>query len=184
MTMDAVQYYTLAILLVAAGVCAWLTNLLTLPGNWIVVALAALFAWLGPQVGSLGVSWLIVGILTALAVLGEIIEFAASAWGASKQGASRRAAALSILGAMFGGIAGATAGLPIPVIGPIVGAVLGGALGAFGGAYLGETWKGRTHGESMLAGRGAFSGRLWGMVGKIAVGAVMIVLLGLDALVM
>jgi uncharacterized protein len=182
--MDAVQYYLLAMLLIAAGVCAWLTNLLTLPGNWIVVALAALFAWLGPRDGSWGISWLVVGILTALAVLGEIIEFAASALGAAKQGASRRAAVLSILGAMIGSIAGATAGLPIPILGPVVGAVLGGAVGAFGGAYLGEGWKGRTHGESVLAGRGAFSGRLWGMVGKIAVGAIMIVLLALDAFVM
>lgn len=182
--MDAVQYYLLATLLLTAGVCAWLTNLLTLPGNWIVLGLAALFAWLGPRDGSWGISWLVVAILAALAVLGEIVEFAASAWGAAKQGASRRAAVLSILGAMVGSIMGATAGLPIPILGPVVGAVLGGAVGAFGGAYLGESWKGRTHGESVLVGRGAFSGRLWGMIGKIAVGAVMIVVLALDAFVM
>ena len=182
--MEAAQYYLLATLLIAAGACAWLTNLLTLPGNWAVLALAALFAWLGPRDGSWGIRWSVVAILAALAVLGEIIEFAASAWGTARQGASRRAAMLSIFGAMVGSILGATAGLPIPVIGPIVGALLGGAAGAFGGAYLGESWKGRTHGESLLAGRGAFSGRLWGMAGKIAVGAVMVVVLAFDAFVM
>jgi uncharacterized protein len=178
--MDALQYYFLATLLLALGVCAWLTNLLTLPGNWLVLGMAALFAWLGPHNESWGISWLIVGVLAALAVLGEIVEFAASALGAKKRGASRRAAVLSILGAMIGSIAGATAGLPIPILGPVIGAVLGGAAGAFGGAYAGETWKGRTHGESFSAGRGAFSGRLWGMIGKIAVGAVMLVVLALD----
>jgi uncharacterized protein YqgC (DUF456 family) len=179
--MDAALYYLLATLLITAGVCAWLTNLLTLPGNWIVLAFALLFAWLVPLDGSRGVSWLVIAILAALAIVGEIIEFAASAWGAAKRGASRRAAVLSVLGAIIGSIAGATAGLPLPLIGPIVGAVLGGAVGAFAGAYLGETWKGRTHGESVLAGRGAFSGRLWGMIGKVAVGAVMLVVLALDA---
>jgi len=178
--MDAVQYYLLATLLLAAGLCAWLTNLLTLPGNWGVLGLAALFAWLGPHDSTWGVSWLLVGVLAALAILGEIIEFAASAMGAAKQGASRRAAVLSIVGAMVGSITGAMVGVPLPLLGPIIGAVLGGAAGAFGGAYLGETWKGRAHGERVAVGRGAFSGRLWGMIGKFAVGAVMMVILALD----
>lgn len=182
--MDAFQYYLLATLLLAAGICAWLTNLLTLPGNWLVLGMAALFTWLGPNDGSWGISWLNIGVLAALAVIGEIIEFAASALGAKKQGASRRAAVLSIIGAMLGSIAGATAGLPVPILGPVIGAVLGGAGGAFAGAYVGENWKGRTHQESFSVGRGAFAGRLWGMIGKIAVGAVMVVVLAIDLFAM
>ena len=85
---------------------------------------------------------------------------------------------------MLGSIVGAMAGIPVPILGPVIGAVLGGGAGAYGGAYLGESWKGRTHGESVAVGRGAFSGRLWGMIGKTAVGAVMIVVLAIDLFAM
>ena len=43
------------------------------------------------------------------------------------------------------------------------------------GAYLGEAWKGRPHEARVAAGRGAFTGRIWGTVGKLAVGAIMLV---------
>jgi uncharacterized protein len=60
-------------------------------------------------------------------------------------------------------------------------ALLGGAAGAFFGAYLGEAWKGRAHEHRVAAGRGAFSGRIWGTVGKLAVGAAMLVIVAWDA---
>jgi uncharacterized protein YqgC (DUF456 family) len=130
-----------------------------------------------------GISWSMVIILAVLAVLGEVIEFAAGAAGAAKQGASRRAVALSMVGAIVGSVAGLIAGapIPIPLIGPLVTAILGGAAGAFGGAYLGEAWKGRDELARTAAGRGAFFGRIWGTVGKFAVGAVMLVVVAGDA---
>ena len=60
-------------------------------------------------------------------------------------------------------------------------ALVGGAAGAFFGAYLGEAWKGRPHDERIAAGRGAFTGRIWGTVGKLAVGAVMLAIVAWDA---
>jgi hypothetical protein len=60
-------------------------------------------------------------------------------------------------------------------------AVIGGALGAFAGAYLGEAWTGRSEEERRAAGRGAFSGRLWGTVGKLAIGAIMLAIVAWDA---
>ena len=47
--MNAWLYYTLAIGLVAAGFVCWLINLLSLPGNWALLVLTALFAWLVPH---------------------------------------------------------------------------------------------------------------------------------------
>jgi hypothetical protein len=82
---------------------------------------------------------------------------------------------------MFGSIGGLTLGAPVPVLGSFVLAVLGGAGGAFAGAYLGEAWKGRSEEERRAAGRGAFAGRLWGTVGKLAVGAVMLAIVAWDA---
>src|SRR5215813_11687850 len=95
-------YYPAAVLLVLVCIAAWLTNLLTLPGNWFVVGLAALFAWWFPADASRGILWKTVIILVVLAVVGEVIEFVAGAAGAAKQGASMRAVALSLVGAFVG----------------------------------------------------------------------------------
>jgi uncharacterized protein YqgC (DUF456 family) len=180
--MNVWLYYTLAIVLViACGVC-WLANLFSLPGNWGIAALAALFAWLVPAVGSRGVSFTAVGILVALATVGEVIEFAAGAVGAAKVGASRRSIWFSLVGAMAGSIGGAALGVPIPVIGSLVAALVGGSVGAFAGAYLGESSLNRSHTERLSIGKGAVIGRLWGTVGKFAVGAVMLAVASVDAL--
>jgi uncharacterized protein len=175
-------YYTLAIGLVAAGLTCWLTNLLSLPGNWALLGLTALFAWLVPHDGSRGITWNTVWILLVLATVGEIIEFVAGAAGAAKRGASRRSIWLSLLGALAGSIGGAIVGLPIALVGSPVAALLGGAIGAFVGAYLGETWAERPQGHSFEVAKGAFFGRLWGTVGKFAVGAVMLGVMAVDAL--
>jgi uncharacterized protein YqgC (DUF456 family) len=176
-------YYLWALLLVVGCAVAWLLNLVTLPGNWLIVVGAALFAWLLPVQQGRGIAWSMVIVLAVLAVLGEVIEFAAGAAGAAKQGASRRAVALSMVGGIVGSIAGLAAGvpIPIPVVGPLVMALLGGAGGAFAGAYLGEAWKGRDETARTAAGRGAFVGRIWGTVGKFAVGAVMLAIVAWDA---
>jgi uncharacterized protein YqgC (DUF456 family) len=114
-------------------------------------------------------------------VIGELVEFGAGAAGAAKQGASRRGVALSILGAIVGSVVGLAIGAPIPVLGSFIMALVGGAAGAFAGAYLGEAWKGRPEDQRVAAGRGAFVGRIWGTVGKLAVGAIMLAILTWDA---
>ncbi|HEX6986864.1 MAG TPA: DUF456 family protein, partial [Planctomycetaceae bacterium] len=91
------------VLLVLAAIGCWFANVFTLPGNWLIVGLAALFAWLLPadEYGR-GFGWVTVGVLALIAALGEAIEFAAGAAGAAKHGASRRAMLLSMAGAMLG----------------------------------------------------------------------------------
>jgi uncharacterized protein YqgC (DUF456 family) len=175
-------YYLLAVLLILAAGACWLSNLLTLPGNWAIVGIAALFAWLASSIESRGVSWTTVGVLAALAAAGEVIEFAAGAAGAAKVGASRRSVWLSLVGGLVGSMAGAAVGAPIPVVGSLVAALVGGSIGAFAGAYLGESTVRRPHAERMAVGTGAVVGRLWGTLGKFAVGAVMLGVLTVDAL--
>lgn len=174
-------YYAWSVLLVLGCTMAWATTFLMLPGNWIIVGLAAAFAWLVPAGAGQGLAWHTVGVSAGLAALGEVIEAAAGAAGAAKRGASRRALVLAVLGAMFGSISGAVVGVPVPVIGPILGALAGGALGAFAGAYLGEMWKGKSSGESVMVGKGALIGRLLGTVGKLAAGAIMCVVIAVSA---
>jgi hypothetical protein len=174
--MEPWLYYLWAILLVVGSLVAWLTTLLTLPGNWFIAGFTALFAWLIPADSGRGIDWATVAVLLGLALVGEVIEFGASAAGAAKQGASKRGVALSMVGAIIGSVLGLMVGTPFPVVGNFVMALLGGALGAVGGAYLGESWKGRPEEDRVAVGRGAFAGRIWGTIGKLAVGAVMCVI--------
>jgi uncharacterized protein YqgC (DUF456 family) len=174
-------YYPSALVLLVLCIGAWLTSLFTLPGNWIVVALAAGFAWLFPEEAGRGIGWWTVGVVVGLAAIGEVIEFVAGAAGAAKQGASKRAVAMSLVGAIIGSIVGVLIGTPLPILGSFVMALLGGAIGAFAGAYLGEMWKGRGEAERRAAGQGAFVGKIWGTLGKLACGAVAIGVVAVDA---
>ncbi len=176
-------YYLWATLLVLAACVAWSTNFVTLPGNWVIVGLAGLFAWAFPAgANAPGLSWETVGLMIVIAIGGEVIEFAAGAAGAARQGASRRAIALALAGTVVGSITGVIMGVPVPVVGPLIGALLGGAGGAFAGAYLGEMWKHGGSDQSVSVGWGAAVGRLLGTVGKLAIGAVLVVILAVRVL--
>ncbi len=177
-------YWVCLSLLLLANVACWAVSFFMLPGNWVMVGLAAGCAFFLPeQEGGLGISWWAVLVLALLAGLGELIEFAAGAAGAAKEGASRRAMILSLVGAIIGSICGAIIGVPIiPVVGSVVFALGGAAAGAFLGAFLGETWKGRSGEERMNISKGALVGRLLGTVGKRNVGSVMVVYITFESL--
>lgn len=166
-----------AILLLLVAVFLWALNLIGLPGNWLVIAAAALYAYFMPADSRLDVTlWTLLG-LVGLALIGEAVEFVAGALGAKKAGGSRRSAALALLGSMAGGLFGLTVGLPIPIVGSIAAALLFAGLGALGGAVLGEQWKGRTLDQSLRVGESAFWGRILGTFGKTVIGALMIIVL-------
>lgn len=169
-------------LLCLINVVSWTSNLLSLPGNWIIVLATAIYAYFFPESAGSGIGWMGLAILVALAIAGEILEFVAGAAMAGKRGASRRAMALAVVGTMLGSLLGAIFTIPIPVLGPIVGALAGGAVGAFCGAWLGELWKGKSVEEGMRVGTGAMLGRLLGTSGKLLVGAVMVVVATVDAI--
>ena len=163
-----------ALLFILAVLGFWLTTLLGLPGNWMIVAATALYAWLIPENHSATMRWLAVGIVAGLALLGEVVELAASAAGVKKKGGSRRGAILALLGSMVGAVAGMFFGLPVPVIGSVTAALLFAGVGALAGAMLGETMAGRSLDHSWEVGQAAFWGRLLGTVAKAMIGAVMV----------
>lgn len=176
------SYYAWASVLVFSASIAWSTNFVTLPGNWFIVAMAALFVEV-METGDAaqGLNWHAVILLGVIAAGGEVIEFFAGAAGAANKGGSRRAVALAIIGTLIGSITGAIMGLPIPILGPLIGALAGGAGGAFAGAYLGEMWKHGGADKSISVGWGAAIGRLFGTLGKLAAGMVMLVVLAVRA---
>lgn len=163
-----------ALLLILVMVVAWLLTLLGLPGNWVMVAAAAVYAAFAPVTQPAGLGWEIVAVLVGLALVGELIEFIAGAAGVAKGGGSRRGALLAIVGSVVGAILGAGVGIPIPVIGPIVAAILFAALGAMVGAMIGEHSVGRTAEATWQIGKAAFWGRLFGTLAKATIGAAMV----------
>jgi len=104
------------------------------------------------------------------------VEFLAGALGVKRAGGSRRGAIYSLGGGLAGGIVGMFVGLPIPIIGSAIAAVLCASLGAMAGAVIGENSIGRETGHSLQIGKAAFWGRLFGTLGKTAVGAIMVVI--------
>ena len=153
----------------------WVLQLVGLPGNWLIVIAAAVYAWLLPPDASTAIGWPAVAILLVLAILGEVVEFIAGALGVTRAGGSRRGAVLAIVASTIGGILGIFVGVPIPIVGSLVGAVVFGGLGALVGAVVGETWQGRDLETSLEIGKGAFVGRLLGTVAKMVVCSLLVV---------
>jgi hypothetical protein len=165
----------LALLIVLAA--GWFMTLLSLPGNWLMVLGAALYALLVPDPWRVDVSWIAVGVVLAVAVLGEVLETLAVAMGTSRAGGSKRSALLGLCGSIGGGLVGALVGLPVPVVGSVIAVVLFAAAGATLGAYVGEAWKGRTAAASWQVGKAAFWGRLLGTMAKILAASVIVAVL-------
>ncbi|MFG0265756.1 MAG: DUF456 domain-containing protein [Rhodopirellula sp. JB055] len=154
---------------------AWLLNLVALPGNWLAIALMAMYAWLGPETGRWQLGLASLTIAFVLGLVGELVEFLAGAMGASRAGASRRATLMAIVGSILGAIAGGIVGLPIPVVGPVLAAILFGGLGATAGAMFAEWNDGKAWRENWRIGQAAFWGRTTGTVGKMVAGLLILV---------
>jgi uncharacterized protein YqgC (DUF456 family) len=110
------------------------------------------------------------------AVAAEILEFAAGALGAKRAGGSRRGTIMAVVGSMIGAVLGAIIGLPIPIIGSVLAAILFAGMGATAGAMYGEWTDGRSWKESWAVGHAAFWGRTFGTLGKVSVGAIIVLI--------
>ncbi len=168
--------FLMASLLVFICIAAWLLNLVALPGNWLAVLTIGVYVWLGPESGRGQIGLVPLGLAFLAAIIGEVLEFAAGAVGASRAGASRRATIMAIAGSMIGAIVGSIIGLPIPLVGPVLAALLFGGLGATAGAMLAEWNDGKPWRENWRIGHAAFWGRTTGTVGKMAVGLLIVLI--------
>jgi uncharacterized protein YqgC (DUF456 family) len=106
----------LAVLLVAAGVAG--TVVPAMPGPFLTLTGLFLFAW---SDGFSQTGWWTMGVVTAFTLATAGVDFIATALGAGRVGASRRAMA----GAIIGTFAGLFFGLPGLIIGPFIGALAG-----------------------------------------------------------
>jgi uncharacterized protein YqgC (DUF456 family) len=167
--------YVYAVVLTLLNVGLWFGILFNLPGTWLMVLFPVILEWWKP--GQFMFSWTVLLVAAGFAALGEVLEFALGAAGSRQAGGSRLAAGLAMVGGFVGGIMGTA--LPVPIVGTLFGA----CLGAFAGALGGDLWVGRPLFQSLKAGQGAAAGRFWGTVAKLAVGAVIVVILAIAAFV-
>jgi len=151
------------------GVClAALASLLFgIPGTFLIVAAALVYAW---ATGFAAVHWSTIGWLALLALAGEGIELAAASVATAGTQPSRRAAVAALAGGLVGGLIGT------PFLFGI-GSLLGALLGAFAGAALAVASEGGGAMAAWATGLAALRGRLLGFVCKSAIAVVMLVLL-------
>lgn len=153
--MDTVWWFA-ALVVMAIGLLG--TVLPVVPGTTIILGAAIGHRILtGPENG---VSWWVLGLLVALALVSYALDFASSYFGAKYFGASK----WGVVGAVIGGIVGLFTGFVTLLITPIIGAVLG------------ELIAGKRLIAAGKAGWGTLLGNLAGMVGKLAIALAMIVL--------
>jgi uncharacterized protein YqgC (DUF456 family) len=143
---------------------ALVSHLIGLPGNWIILAEALIYALITHF--DKGIGWYDLLALALMAGAGELAEFLLTAYGAQKYGASKKAVA----GALAGGLAGA---IIINSFLPLIGAVIGAFLGVYCGAFLVTYAVEKDLAQSLRSGLGAFMGRLGAVLVKGAMGVAM-----------
>ncbi|UCG16859.1 MAG: DUF456 domain-containing protein [Phycisphaerales bacterium] len=149
--------------LVVACLAGVLLAVVQLPGTWLILAVAIAYSWLG--------DWdrltpTVLCVLAGMAVIGELVEFAASALVVRRAGASRRASWYALGGGFIGMF---VFSLPLPVIGTVA----GGVIGCFVGAVIGEMTVRDDMMGAARVGLLAAAGRALGTVGKLLVAVAM-----------
>ena len=150
-----------------------------LPGTWLMIGFAVGIhlidqAWFLPEGASSSTGWWAIGIGVALAVVGEIVEFAAGAFGAKVGGGSKRSSWGAIIGAFVGAI-GLTPIIPVPIVGTLIGAIVGAFVGAMVGEMSGK--RPRTAGQAVKPAIGASIGRALGTTGKLIIALLVLAVL-------
>lgn len=163
----AIIGWTLFGLAIAVGMAL---NLVGLFGNWVILpAAVAAYFLTGMEHFTIG------GLVLALifAIIGELIEALASAWGAARFGGGKGSATAAIAGCILGGIFGT------PWF-PLVGTLVGACLGAFAAAALWEYIRlERTMDAAVWTGVGAAVGRVAGLLAKFCMGLAILAVLAL-----
>jgi uncharacterized protein YqgC (DUF456 family) len=149
--------------LVVACLAGVLLAVVQLPGTWVILAAAVAYSWHGDWAR---LTPTVLGVLAALALVGELVEFAASALVVRRAGASRRAGWYALGGGFVGMF---VFSLPLPVIGTIA----GGVIGCFVGAVIGEMTVRDDMMGAARVGLLAAAGRALGTMGKLLVAVAM-----------
>lgn len=145
--------WVLSVVLIVVGVAG--TVLPALPGTLFVLGGILLGAWIDDFTR---VGWVVVTIVSVLAVLAWVLDYVAGLLGARKAGASRQA----IIGAALGTVAGLFMGLVGVLFMPLV------------GAAIGEFIAQKDHQRAVKVGVATWLGIMAGLVSKVVIAFMMI----------
>ncbi len=145
--------YVLAALMMLVGTVG--VVLPVLPGLPLTFAGMLLAAWVG---GFQQVGWITLTVLGVLTALSVVVDLLSTALGAQRVGASR----LAILGSIIGTFAGLLF-LPIGIL-----------VGPFAGALIGEMLHGRELGQATKVGLATWMGLMLGVVLKVGLAFAML----------
>ena len=135
-----------------------------LPGTALVLAGIVLGAWIDDFTR---IGWFAITIVTVLAVLSWVMEYAAAPLGAKRAGASRQA----VIGAAVGTVIGIFMGLVGVFFMPLV------------GAAIGEFIARKDSGRAMKVGVATWLGLMAGMLAKVVLAFMMVGVFGVALLV-
>lgn len=135
-----------------------------LPGNWVIIGIAAVWAYFSDTVS---LTWQYFAFIVGLAAGGEIVESLAGHFGAKRFGGSSQGGYGGIVGALAGGILGAAF---LFGVGALPGALAGGFLGCF----IVEKGRGMETSPALRSAWGATLGRFGGFVVKFGIGIVIL----------
>ena len=157
--------WTLYLLLFTALLGGLFLVVLTLPGLWVMLGAAVLYA-AATRLHYVG--WKELLFLFVLAAVAEGVETVLGGAGAKKAGGGK----LGVVGGIVGGLLGGVflTFVPVPVVGTVVGIITGSFLGAAALEWAG----GKEVPHSVRIGVGAAKGRFIGIVSKVLFGVVMI----------
>jgi uncharacterized protein YqgC (DUF456 family) len=145
--------WVLSVVLIVVGVAG--TVLPALPGTLFVLGGIVLGAWIDDFTR---VGWVVVTLVSVLAVLAWVLDYVAGLLGARKAGASRQA----IVGAALGTVAGLFMGLIGVLFMPLV------------GAAIGEFIAQKDHQRAVKVGVATWLGIMAGLVSKVVIAFMMI----------
>ena len=161
-TLWAILIWLLTGLFFAVGLAGSLIP--NLPGPPLVFAGVLIYALL---TGFAQTGWLVLLVIFGLAALSQILDYAATAYGAKKYGGSAGA----MWGSVIGGIGGA-----------LIFSIFGLLIGIFLGAVIMDYFQNRSTRQALKVGGGSLLGLLGGTLMKIIVSLAMIGIFLFDAL--
>lgn len=158
------MHYFFAIICIALMILSLMLIFLSLPGTWVILALAGLWGFFS---GAPEFHWQFFFMLAGLAGLGELVEFLAGYFGSKRYGGSNKGS----VGGMIGAVTGAILCTPF-FFG--FGALPGALAGSFAGTYIMEKSGGMGNNGAIKAAYGATLGRFGGFVVKLGIGMCMV----------
>lgn len=159
--------YLYVILFIVFMILGVLLQIISLPGNWVAIALLIIWKFIGPASSADNLTWTFIIILAAMAAAGELMEWFIQLKIGKKLGSTTK----GNIGGIIGSIVGAILLLPL-FFG--FGALIGALLGAYAGCLVAELLQGRQGKEARKAAWGVFVGRFLGMGLKMGIGILII----------